>query len=274
MEYKQLVKDIIFVGGLPRSGSTLLTNLMAQHPEVYCYGQSGLPAMIQRVVGGWYEIPQHRQNKAISEMMLKETLRGMVVAYHAAYGAGCVVCDHSRGWPKQIERMEWILDKPVKLVVPVRRIASILASFEKLYRKNVHQVLPQEKAKYSRMADTVGRCLVWLDDDEPLGMSIRLVRDAIVRGHAKKMLFVDYDELCTHPAASMARVWAFLEMEQVKHDFDNVEQETVDADNDLLAHGIDNLHKIGRKVRPPADDAEEVLGREAFRRFGNLSWKP
>lgn len=266
-------KQFIFVGGLPRSGSTLLTNIMAQHPDTYCYGQSGLPSLIQRTTGEWYDMPQHRQDVEMSKVMLRGTLRGVMNGYYA-HVEEPVIIEHSRGWPKMIERLEWVLDAPVKLIVPVRRIASILASFEKLYRKNVHQVMPQEKAKYARMADVSGRCSVWLDENEPLGMSVRLVRDAIIRGHSKKMLFVDYDELCTHPAASMARVWAFLEMGQIKHDFDNVKQVTVDADSDLLAHGIDNLHGIRGKIAPPVDDAEEILGREAFRRFGNLSWKP
>jgi len=266
-------RKFVFLGGLPRSGSTLLSNIMAQHEDVHCFGQSALPTLFERTMGTWYELPQHKQDISSAREKLRTTLGGMMMGYYQ-HVVEPVILEHSRGWPAQIDRLQWILRQEVKIIVPVRKIVSVLASFEKLYRSNIHNVLPQQRSKYGRMLDVEGRCSVWLGEDEPLGVSIRILRDAINRGHGKNMLLVDYDELCTHPKASMARVWAFLDMPQIEHDFSNIEQVTVDACNDLIAYGIDHLHNIESSIHIPADDAETVLGRQVYQRYKDATWKP
>jgi sulfotransferase len=257
------MRKFFLMGGLPRSGSTLLANLIAQHPDVYCYGQDALPEFLNRTRAWWYNSPWHKQSPENAEVMLKSTLLHAAEGYYA-HASEPVICMHSRGWPKNIEFAEWIFDTEVKLIVPHRNIADILASFEKLYRRNQHHQFPHENKHGDLMQTVEGRCRVWMDSKEVVGSAILRVRDAIDRGHMDKMLFVDYDELCNYPLASMARIWEFLGMEQHEHDFNNIEHVTTDGENDLVAHKIDNLHNPGVAISKPKSDAKDILGNKLY----------
>ena len=46
-------KRIYFLVGLPRSGSTLLANILAQHPRIHVTPTSGVVDMLVTVRNGW-----------------------------------------------------------------------------------------------------------------------------------------------------------------------------------------------------------------------------
>ena len=46
-------KRVYFLSGLPRSGSTLLANILAQHPEIYVTPTSGIVDMLVNVRNHW-----------------------------------------------------------------------------------------------------------------------------------------------------------------------------------------------------------------------------
>jgi sulfotransferase len=50
------MRDIFYVSGLPRSGSTLLMNLMAQNPKVFCTPTSGLNQLMNNIKTSWGHI--------------------------------------------------------------------------------------------------------------------------------------------------------------------------------------------------------------------------
>ena len=60
------MKEIFFVGGLPRSGSTLLMNLLAQNENVFCTPTSGLPNLLNNIKVSWSSILEHRADKNAS----------------------------------------------------------------------------------------------------------------------------------------------------------------------------------------------------------------
>lgn len=46
-------KSIYFLAGLPRSGSTLLANILAQNPSIYVTPTSGIVDMLVQVRNSW-----------------------------------------------------------------------------------------------------------------------------------------------------------------------------------------------------------------------------
>ena len=46
-------KRIYFLAGLPRSGSTLLANILAQHPQIHVTPTSGVVDMLVQVRNSW-----------------------------------------------------------------------------------------------------------------------------------------------------------------------------------------------------------------------------
>ena len=181
-----------------------------------------------------------------------------------------VVFDKSRGWCAFIELAEYVLDRQIKILVPVRNVVDILASFEKLWRGQSHEwQFPQEKTHYFEWQTVAGRAGIWMRNDQPVGIAYNRIRDAISRGFGDRMLFIEFEHLTEHPSTTMDAIYKFLEEDNFTHDFNNVEQVTHENDD---IHGIPGLHTIRQEVKPFPVDAKSIIGDEAYERFNNAQF--
>jgi sulfotransferase len=163
-----------------------------------------------------------------------------------------------------------ILQRKAKVLVPVRDMRDILASFEKLWRKNAPtNLIPQEKAYPLQFQSLEGRCDVWLQKQEPVGLAYMRIEDALTRGFRDRMHFVRYEELTSKPKETMKAVYAFLGEEYFEHDFNNVQQVTWEDD---MVHGFKGLHDIRQKVEPMKPQWPELLGKLGEKYKGTYVW--
>lgn len=248
-------KTIHLVSGLPRSGSTLLCNILAQNPRFQATATSGILDVMFAVRNVWDKMVEFQASPDDEAKM--RVIRSILFSFHN--GDKPVVFDKSRGWLGFLEMAEMALGRQAKVLVPVRDLRDVLASFEKLYRKNAH--IFQAAAEQQNFFDwqTVeGRCRIWTDKSQPVGIAYNRIKDALTRGFKDRMLFVDYTVLTSTPAAAMEDIYKFLEEEPFDHDFENVEQVT--QENDFV-HGYRDLHTIRPKVEPQPPQWPTVLGK-------------
>ncbi len=197
-------------------------------------------------------------------------LRGVLESYYETTEKE-IVFDKSRGWVSQLELAEHILGRKAKVLVPVRDMRDVLASFEKLWRSTSKtRQMPQERENYFKFQTVQGRCEVWLDGAQPVGLAYNRIRDAVQRGFQDRLLFIDFDDLTRDPQRAMSEVYQFLGEEPFEHNFNHVEQITWEDDT---IHGIENLHRIRSKVEPMEKQWPAVLGKFA-EKYGQLNfWK-
>ena len=74
-------KRIFFMSGLPRSGSTLLANILAQHPRIHVTPTSGICDMLVQVRNGWdandaFRAMHRHQSEQVKENVLRAILQG------------------------------------------------------------------------------------------------------------------------------------------------------------------------------------------------------
>ncbi len=258
-------KQIHFVCGLPRSGSTLLCNLLAQHPEVHTTPTSACHESLFVIRNSWNQWLEHKAAKDLADdKNLQRVLHAMIHAYHDTDKP--VVIDKGRGWTSLLELAEFALGKQAKVIVPVRDIASIVASMEKLHRKSAHR--NQDSGDYIDAQTVQGRAQKVLAKDGVLGLAYNRLKDVLQRGLSDRLMLVEFDQLTSSPGAVMNDVWKFLGMEVPKHDFNNVEQSTHEDDS---VHGLD-LHTIRKEVKPVIYDAQQVLGQEFCSTLTNLEF--
>lgn len=248
---------IHFCSGLPRSGSTLLMNVLGQNPRFKTTATSGICEMIMSARNYWDKISEFRaMDEQESEAAKLRVLRGMLEAYHGNVEQPVVV-DKCRGWHSELELLECLLDRKVKVLVPVRHLLDILSSFEKLYRKTkVTRRLPQEDASYYQMLTLEGRCQNLLGVNQILGSAISRIKDAVARGFRDRLYFVEFDRLCRAPRTVLKEIYEFLDEEEFEHDFNNVEQLTHENDR---AHVWMGLHDIRPQIEPVESDWSKVL---------------
>lgn len=243
-------KKIYMVAGLPRSGSTLLMNIMGQNPDCYVTPTSGILDMLLHVRNGWDTNHGFRaMDNEQSEQIKRNVLQSMLYTYFD-HVEQPVCIDKNRGWPGYLEMVAELLDgrENVKVIVTVRDIRDVVASFERLHRETAALgITPQEKADPKKFRTAIGRLETFIDQDQPVGRSYNIIRDAFTRGWAKQMLLVEYDNLTSKPERTLKSVYDFLEQPHFKHDFNNVVQITHEDDT---VHGFKDLHKIRSKVEP------------------------
>lgn len=248
----QREKTFHFVSGMPRSGSTLLCNVLNQNPRFWATPTSGLCPLLLRVNHIWPEIAEFRASSNPQEKL--GLLRGMIHGFHTTERP--VVFSKSRGWVACMEMLRNALGVDPKVLVTIRDIPSILSSCEKLFRKELNS--PASSARWGANMETIeGRLAFWTAADQMVGGQYNRIRDCVTRGNRRNMHFVDFDELCAQPAATMDRVYAFLGEQPFIHDFSNIEQTTHEKDEE---HGFVDLHTIRPKVERTTKDYKQILG--------------
>lgn len=256
-------RKIYFISGLPRSGSTLLANILAQNPKIHTTPTSACHESMFVLKNNWNEWIEHKASKDLSdEKNLRRVLKGVLYNYHSTDRP--IVIDKSRGWVYIAELLEFVMEEKPKILVPVRNIAEIVSSFEKLHRKNIH--CQKERGDFFKSQTIRGRAEELLNEKGVIGIAYNRIKDALDRGWKDSLHFIEFQDLTNNPDTVFQEIYNFLEEPQFTHDFNNVEQYTYEDDS---VHGFKNLHTIRKKVEPVEDDSTKILGYDFASEFIN-----
>lgn len=248
-------KSIVTISGLPRSGSTLLCNILNQNPRFHATATSGVLSMLLLVKNNWNAIVEFRAVR--NESAKLRVLRSMLFSFYADQDKK-IIFDKSRGWPQQLEMLESILGHKAKMLVTVRDLRDVLSSFEKLWRKESKTgQTSQEKDFPIEFQSVAGRAEVMMRANQPVGSSYQKMKDALLRGFADRMHFIFFEELTTNPEKVLRAVYKFLGEPYFEHDFANIAQSTKEDD---FFHGFTDLHQIRNEVKPVPSDWQVILG--------------
>jgi sulfotransferase len=214
------MKKFIFLGALPRSGSTLLCNILAQNPRFYVSkSTSGCHTTLLGIKNRWYEQVEHRA-EGIEPERLSGVLNASLEAYHGTDKE--VVIDKSRGWLSFIETYEHFRGEKPKIIAPVRNVEEVLASFEKLWRQT-HVDKPWDfetnPNTVSQAVTLEGRLELWSDRANVVGSAYNRLKDALARGNSDCIHLVEFDDLTRSPKITLERIYAFIGEEPFHREF-------------------------------------------------------
>lgn len=250
------MEEIFFVSGLPRSGSTVLMNLLAQNENVFCTPTSGLHQILYENKNIWNSVIEHKADKnAGNDENLVRVLGSILKNYHNTDKP--YVIDKCRGWGQSIEMVEKVLGRKIKIIAPVREISEILASFEVLYRNGIYKF--PAPGPMPECISTSGRVDHWASLSGEVGIAYSVLRDAFQRGLGDRFLLVDYNYLTNEPEITMEGIWKFLGLPPAIHDFNNIINQTPEDDS---VYNYVNLHTIKSKMVPNKPKAIEILGHD------------
>lgn len=254
------MRTLYFVAGLPRSGSTLLINLLKQNPEIHGEAVSSLCSIFASIHYNWDKLDASKEYPNIPAKL--NTLSAILNSYHNEHGRN-IVFDKDRLWVTQIGLLEYVYQKPIKMLIPVRNPAEILASFEKIRKTNpIHLTLSDEELKESTSIPS--RAYFFAGPNGSMGLAYQAIKDAITMGYLDRLLFVDYNRFCNSPKSQMKRIYDFFELPSFEHDFNNIEQ--VEQYNDLAVK-LPNLHKIKPSLQKTTVNCVEYLGLDLYQQY-------
>jgi len=254
------MKEIYFISGLPRSGSTLIANLLKQNDKIHGESVSALATLISTVHHNWHTIETVDEYNNLENK--QGLLNGMLQGYYSHLEKN-IVFDKDRGWIPIIGLIEAFTQKEVKMIVCVRNPAEILTSFERIRRENpLYNILPDRELR--EKSSIASRAFYYSSPDGPLGLSHRNLQDAIVMGYLNRMLFIDYNRFCNSPRTQMKRIYDFFKFPYFEHNFEKIVQ---DEHYNHYAQGLPNLHKIKESVVKSTVNPVEYLGLELYEQY-------
>jgi sulfotransferase len=250
------MEKIFFQSSLPRSGSTLLQNILGQNPDFYTTPTSGLIELLYRSRNGYSDSPEFKaQDEEVMKKAFMGYCRGALEGYFKDITDKRYIVDKSRAWGINYDFVNMFYENP-KIVCMIRDPRDVFASMEKNYRKNPHinsGVVNNAELKGTTVEKRID---VWVATP-PLGISFDWMRDIVSQGLHKKMLFIKYEELTKNPQQEMNKIYDFFGVDRYEHDFTNIQQVTHEDDK---VHGIFGDHKIRQEVKPLKSEAKEILG--------------
>lgn len=253
------MKKLFFQSSMPRSGSTLLQNILAQHPEFYTTPTSGLVDLLVRARNAYSFDPEF---KAQDNKLMKSAFAGFcregIKGYFEPLTKKPYVVDKSRGWISYYLWLSEMWDKDLKMVCTVRDLRAVFASMEKNFRRNPDKSKGLINWETGQCTTTLKRVDHW-SNNTPVGPQIERIKEAIATGIAEKIHFIRFEDLTARPEQTMDELYKYLEVKPHKHDFLKIKQFTKENDE---FHGDFGDHKIRPKVEPVEDYHFDLLGKE------------
>ena len=253
---------IFFQSSLPRSGSTLLQNIIAQRNDFYVTPTSGLLELIYAARKNYTTSPEFlAQDKEQMKKAFLSFCKGGMESYFKSLTDKPYVIDKSRGWSIHYDFLNSFYKDP-KIIIMIRDIRDIYSSMEKNFRKNTH--LDSGIIDHSQMIGTTTekRIDIW-SKSQPVGLAIERLYQIIREGIINKCLIIKYEDLIKNPQYELNKIYKYLEVDTFYHNFDDIKQITKEDDS---VYGIYGNHTINNKLVYKESDAGEILG------IGATSW--
>lgn len=251
-------KKYFFLAGIPRSGSTLLGALLSQNKIIHVSGTSGVLGILTNIRNSWSLAAEIKaMGEPLSSVRKLAVMRGVMDGFYDDIDRPIII-DKCRTWPAQLELAEALIGEKPKIIVTVRDVRDVLASFEKLWRARKAANLPidQEKLTPNEYLSIEGRCRVLMAQNGVVGGAATMICDAVVRGWRSQMLFVEYEDLCARPADVLRRIYGFLGLLPMEHNFINVQANVAEDDE---VYGWGDLHSVLPQVRPRTPSWDKII---------------
>ena len=264
------MEKLFFQSSLPRSGSSMCQNLLAQNPDIYATPTSGVLELVFAARENYSNSPEFKaQDKDLMKKGYTAFCKQGMDAFYNAITDKKYVIDKSRGWGIHYDFITSIRGEEPKIICMVRDLRDVFASMEGNFRKNPEK--SQGIVNWSTgQATTVPKRIDFWIQNPPVGMAIERLQEIIRLGNDKNILFIKFEDLCLYPDTTMTKIYQYLDIPFYKHDFDNIEQVTKEDDE---VYGAFGDHVIRKQLKLPPSKAKQLLTPEVCNWiYTNYEW--
>ena len=233
-----MINKFVLLAGLPRTGSTVLTNTLAQNNKFHIEGNSGLCQLMwdmQESCNSHCAEQLKANNKLDS---VRERVVGGLPALYYKGVSGKVIFDKCRPWvlPNNMEMAQRYIAEDIKAIVMISPIDEIVRSFAKL-----HFEAGGDDSIYEKLMD---------DSSEVVMRSFKATHIA-ANSKADNLLFISYENIIDDFIGVMNRIYDFIGEDKIIHNTSNIEQILKE---DASVYKIPKLHSIRSKVSKLKND--------------------
>jgi len=269
-------KQYAFLSGLPRSGSTLLASILNQNHNIHSGANSPMCGMM------WHleqSIVATEQFNAYPKMhVVHPMVYGILESFYADRDESFII-DKSREWsmPQHVELLKRVLPYEPKIILCVRSIIEILASFINLIHINSNNVSFIDKEiearqdfHFYRHPDEI-RCDSLMRPKGPIDNALYGLAFACQPENKNYFHFVEYNDLVSDTKNTVNKIYDFLGVEPFEHNYENIENKFHERDE---TYGLYGMHDVRRRVSRSTVNIAEVLTSYILQKYSNMEfWK-
>lgn len=230
------MKQLVFLSGLPRTGSTMLSAILSQNPEIHAEGNSGLCQImwdthISCTVNSSQQLKANKRYETTPNNILSQ-----IPNLYYKNSESSIIIDKCRAWtlPNNVELLKTYVSKDYKVIVLERPVVEVVKSFMKVYQENplIYNI------------KTIENLLE--QNNEVLMKPLTGVVWAKQNNQNNNFLFISYDELIIKTEETIKKIYDFCGWEYFNHDFTNIIVKY--PEDDFYAYGLKNLHEVRPKI--------------------------
>lgn len=263
-------KTIHFLGGLPRSGNTLLAALLNQNPLIYCSPNSTLLENISGTISSM-ESPFNVRNPE-NLYRAKNVLNNFAKNFYADINEP-IIFDRHKYWGtvNNIDMIKRRINENPKFIVTVRSITEILASFinldgDRFFQEAfAYEGYPRE---YMQRNDRI--CDYLMRINGPIDAAMLAIAPAFNEEYSHMFHVVEYNQLISNPQEVMRGIYKFLDIFPFEHDFNNIKKREYDNDKFVGIHP--DTHLVHSKITPSLTNPKEVLSEYAIKKYSGMDF--
>jgi sulfotransferase len=242
--------QFIGVTGLPRAGSTLLCQLLAQHPDIRSEGHSSplanmLLGLRRMVSDDSFFLAQLDTDFDRGYGHLRSAMRGFLRGWHEGSPVRAVV-DKNRAWLHCIELLLEV-EPDARLVVCVRELGQVYGSIEAQHQSTILIDFTDHLGDHDRF----GRADALFAKDKAIGAPlIGLHALADLPADVLRHVFVmRFEDLVADALGTMARLHGWLGLPAATFDPSDLRTGPRESDSH---YRMKYLHRQSTSLRPPA----------------------
>ena len=236
------MQSLHFCAGLPRTGSTVLMNIIQQNPKIFTTSTDPFPGILTNQI-----LTRSRYTESFQAMSCEtadNAVYGMALGATAGWYEGLtskpIVISKSRDW----SNLSHLFPKSKHLVL-VRDIRDIAESFDRVNSKikalhtyddnNILYASMTEDQKYQYHFNSANAFSVALRNEIPKYLDMFLKDSSTIK-------FVRYEDVLKEPIHMLSRIYEFLNIDSYNHDLNNIKQAAMfEHDNAYFKEKTDHI---------------------------------
>jgi sulfotransferase len=255
-------KTFFFMAGLPRSGSTLLSAILNQNPDIYASPQTDLLQMMYLLDTNIPTLESYKAGVKVNDY--SRVIKELGQTFYSNQSQPIII-DKNRAWSTPGNfHLAQVLNSNVKIIMPYRPILEILTSFITLVNKYpnnnfIDRSLNQNDfySKYYRSLDDA-RCDWLMRSNGEIDQA--LLGLAQVKDKPNQLHLVKYQDLMDNPSNVMNDIYSFLEIPNFQHTFTRIKSPNQKL-GDSNAFGIPTLHYVRADIKKVSQNPEQILSK-------------
>jgi hypothetical protein len=258
------MKNLYFLGGLPRSGSTLLGSLLNQHSDIYVSPTSPLGDVVSDI------------EKTLERVSIQFTFDRKEVSYNVYKAVlanfynhipKSTIIDKHRFWGKNLDVVQMFLSNKPKVIATYRSIPEVITSYISLIERTKHKdnfidnhlrndnlpITNDNRAEY-----------IWRYYVSPS-------YESMIYGITKYphlIHLVEYNQLISNPQEELNKIYDFLEVPIYQNTFHNIDNACGEQKDE--AWGLKGLHDIRPNLSKISQNPIDVIGEENVKLYSKF----